>query len=125
MISATDRTAMAHAVFSLDRVSYAYAESVPALVDITLSVRRGERVAVLGANGSGKSTLIKMLDGLLFPQHGSFEAFGQPVTEAAMRDERYSFRFRRRVGFIFQNSDAQLFSPSVRERSHSARCRWA
>ena len=103
------------AVFTLAGVSYAYADSVPALLDVSLRVGSGERVAILGANGSGKSTLIKMLDGLLFPQQGSFEAFGLPVTEAAMRDERYAFQFRRRVGFIFQNSDAQVFSPSVRE----------
>ncbi len=115
MIGETKPRELAQAVFALEGVSYSYAENVPALVDVSLSVGAGERVAVLGANGSGKSTLIKMLDGLLFPEHGSFEAFGQPVTETAMRDDRYGFQFRRRVGFIFQNSDAQLFSPTVRE----------
>lgn len=102
-------------IFTLDAVSYAYGENVPALTDVTLRLHRGERVVILGANGSGKSTLIKLLDGLLFPQRGRFEAFGQLVTEAAMRDDSYAHRFRRRVGFIFQNSDAQLFSSTVRE----------
>jgi cobalt/nickel transport system ATP-binding protein len=102
-------------VFSLNAVSYAYTQNVAALTDVSLCLRHGERVAILGANGSGKSTLIKMLDGLLFPQRGTFEAFGEPITEAAMRHEDFAHRFRRRVGFIFQNADAQLFSPTVRE----------
>lgn len=73
------------------------------------------RVALLGANGCGKSTLLKILDGLIFPDSGSFHAFGQPVTEDSLEDEQFSMGFRSRVGFIFQNSDAQVFSPTVRE----------
>src|SRR5207344_1832646 len=42
-------------------------------------------------------------------------AFGQPVTEDDLEDEGFSTGFRSRVGFIFQNSDAQVFSPTVRE----------
>src|SRR5581483_1794121 len=101
--------------FTLSNVSYAYGEGVVALRDVSLTIARGEKVAILGANGCGKSTLIKLLDGLLHPQSGTFTAFGEPVTETALRDEAFAYRFRRRVGFIFQNSDAQLFSPTVRE----------
>ncbi|HLJ54898.1 MAG TPA: ABC transporter ATP-binding protein [Chthonomonadaceae bacterium] len=102
-------------VFALAGASYAYAGGVTALDAVTISIAAGERVVVLGANGSGKSTLIKLLDGLLFAQAGCVEAFGEPLTEAAMRDDRLAHRFRRRVGFIFQNADAQLFSSTVRE----------
>jgi cobalt/nickel transport system ATP-binding protein len=101
--------------FTLSNVSYAYGEGVVALRDVSLTIARGEKVAILGANGCGKSTLIKLLDGLIHPQSGTFTAFGEPVTETALRDEAFAYRFRRRVGFIFQNSDAQLFSPTVRE----------
>jgi cobalt/nickel transport system ATP-binding protein len=80
-----------------------------------MTVHRGEKLALLGANGSGKSTLLKMLDGLLFPQSGAFEAFGQAITEESLEDEQLSQAFRARVGFVFQNSDAQVFSPSVTE----------
>ncbi len=78
-------------------------------------MHRGERIALLGANGSGKSTLLKLLDGLVFPDEGSYTAFGEPVTEDSLEDEQMSRGFRSRVGFVFQNSDAQVFSPTVRE----------
>src|SRR5262245_61585241 len=85
--------------FALSHVGYRYAESVVALRDVSFAIAPGEKVALLGANGSGKSTLIKMLDGLLFPQEGAICAFGEPLTEAALREEARAFRFRRRVGF--------------------------
>jgi cobalt/nickel transport system ATP-binding protein len=94
---------------------YAYLERFTALDGVSLTVRRGERVALLGANGCGKSTLLKVLDGLVFPDAGSYRAFGEPVTEDNLEDEQFSMGFRSRVGFIFQNSDAQVFSPTVRE----------
>ncbi len=96
-------------------VSYAYLERFPALESVTFSVARGEKVAMLGANGSGKSTLLKILDGLIFPDAGTVEAFGEPLTEDNLEDEQFSMGFRSRMGFIFQNSDAQVFSPTVRE----------
>ena len=102
-------------VFSCEDVHYSYLERFPALEGVSFSVSRGEKVALLGANGCGKSTLLKILDGLIFPDSGSFHAFGQPVTEDNLEDEQFSMGFRSRVGFIFQNSDAQVFSPTVRE----------
>jgi cobalt/nickel transport system ATP-binding protein len=101
--------------FRLSGVGYRYGEGVVALHGVSLTIGMGETVAILGANGCGKSTLIKMLDGLIHPQEGVIEAFGAPLTEESLRDEKFAYRFRRRVGFIFQNSDAQLFSPTVRD----------
>ncbi len=94
---------------------YSYLERFPALDGVSVEVRRGERLALLGANGSGKSTLLKILDGLVFPQRGTYHAFGAEVTEDSMEDEQMAMGFRSRVGFVFQNSDAQVFSPTVRE----------
>jgi len=100
-------------VFEIQDVRFAYDDKVTALDQITLSIQAGERIAILGSNGSGKSTLLKLLDGLYFPTNGEVRAFGQPLTEDAFRDDEFNFAFRRRVGLVFQDSDVQLFSPSV------------
>jgi len=94
---------------------YTYLGRFPALDGVSLTVERGEKVAVIGANGCGKSTLLKVLDGLVFPDAGTFEAFGQVITEDGLEDQQLSRGFRSRVGFIFQSSDAQVFSPTVGE----------
>ena len=102
-------------IMACEGLNFRYLDRYPALVDVSMDVRRGEKLALLGANGSGKSTLLKVLDGLVFPQTGTFRAFGSEVTEDTLEDEQMSAGFRSRVGFVFQNSDAQVFSPSVRE----------
>jgi cobalt/nickel transport system ATP-binding protein len=105
----------ADALLVVDEVSYTYLERFPALVSVSLSVERGEKLALVGANGCGKSTLLKVLDGLAFPDSGTFHAFGALVTEDHLEDEQFNLGFRSRVGFVFQNSDAQVFSPTVRD----------
>src|SRR3954447_13707241 len=72
---------VAEELFALDDVSYTYLDRFPALDKVSLSVHRGEKIALLGANGCGKSTLLKVLDGLVFPDSGTFRAFGSEVTE--------------------------------------------
>jgi cobalt/nickel transport system ATP-binding protein len=100
-------------VFEVNNISYQYAGQVPSLDQISLEVRQGEKLAILGSNGSGKSTLLKILDGLYFPDSGSVKAFGQLLNEKSLQDERFNEAFRSKVGFVFQDSDVQLFMPSV------------
>jgi cobalt/nickel transport system ATP-binding protein len=100
-------------IFQATDLCYAYDQKIPALDMINLSVRVGEGLVILGANGCGKSTLLKMLDGLYFPDRGSVLAFGKPLTEADFLEDAFNFNFRRRVGMVFQDSDVQLFMPSV------------
>ncbi|MGB9803341.1 energy-coupling factor ABC transporter ATP-binding protein [Desulfofundulus sp.] len=102
-------------IFQLNNVSYRYPGGEDALSDVSLTVFRGEKVVLLGANGCGKSTLLKILDGLQFPQEGTVYAFGKLLSEENLGCEEFAFAFRRRVGFVFQNSDAQLFNSSVWE----------
>ena len=104
-----------NAVFVCRDLTYAYLDRFQALQGVSVDVLAGERLALLGANGCGKSTLLKVLDGLVYPTGGTFHAFGELVTEDNLEDEQFSMGFRSRVGFVFQNSDAQVFSPTVRE----------
>ena len=100
-------------VFSLRNVAYSYDRGSPVLRDISLDFKAGERTVILGANGTGKSTLLAMLDGLVFPRTGSIQVFGESLSEEALEDRTFSMDFRKRVAFVFQNPDVQLFSPTV------------
>ena len=100
-------------LFELNDVCFAYEGGLPALEGVSLAIAAGQRVAVLGSNGSGKSTLLKLLDGLYFATTGRVRAFGQALSETVFQDEAFNFDFRRRVGLVFQDTDVQLFSPSV------------
>jgi cobalt/nickel transport system ATP-binding protein len=107
-----NRDGHAHPVFAIKDLSFSYNNQL-ALKGIDLTVAPGERIAILGANGSGKSTLLKILDALYFATSGEVCAFGEPLTEQSMQEEERAFAFRRRVGFLFQDPDVQLFSPTV------------
>lgn len=102
-------------VFSLKNIVYSYAGAEPVLNGLSLDFPAGERAVILGANGAGKSTLLAMLDGLVFPTKGSLHAFDRPLSEKALEDRSYSMDFRKRVAFVFQNPDVQLFSATVWE----------
>lgn len=98
--------------FDLRHVEYRY-QDVVALADLCLRIPHGKRVALLGANGSGKSTLLHVLDALYFPTAGTALAFGELLEPGRFEDEAKAFEFRRRVGFVFQNPDIQLFNATV------------
>ena len=101
-------------VFELREVGYRYGK-IEALRGVSLAVRPGEHVALLGANGSGKSTLLKILAGLYFATSGETLFCGDRITESRLQDEKTGTEFRRRVGLVFQNPDVQLFNPTVFE----------
>ena len=82
---------------------------------MNLTIHSGEAVSILGANGCGKSTLLKMFSGLLFPSSGKLMAFGEELTAHSMRNDSFAHQYHRRIGFIFQDSDVQLFCNSVEE----------
>lgn len=104
---------MSKALFSLENISFTYSCGAPLFKDLGLQIGSGESICLLGANGSGKSTLLKMLCALVFPQQGRLLAFGQDITEAFMENELNAKEYHRKVGFVFQNSDVQLFTTRV------------
>lgn len=101
-------------LFSLDNVCFAY-EGHIALRYITLDVARGETVVLQGSNGCGKSTLLKLLNGLVYAEEGTYRFDGDVIDEKSLKDNVFSKQFHQRVGFIFQNSDIQLFCGNVEE----------
>lgn len=99
-------------VFQLEDVCYTYSRKQVALDGVSLMVREGEMIALLGANGCGKSTLLKLLDGLFTPTSGRLRVFDEDV-QAVEADQEAAHRFHRRIGLVFQDPDVQLFSPTV------------
>ena len=103
-----------HALIEFDDFCYAY-EDEPVLRHINLEIDAGDSVVLMGYNGSGKSTLLKAINGLIFPQKGLYRFDGQTVDAKSMKDQLFAKRLHQRVGFIFQDSDAQLFCSNVEE----------
>lgn len=104
---------MIKSLFSLEKVSFGYPSGELIFHSLSLNIGAEESLCLLGANGSGKSTLLKILCGLIFPGQGSFKFNQQEITEERMENDRFSKDYHRRVGFIFQNSDVQLFTTRV------------
>ncbi|TRZ95593.1 ABC transporter ATP-binding protein [bacterium] len=106
---------MDNVIFELKDVHFSYLGKFPALCDIDITIRQGEKIAIIGANGCGKSTLLHMLDGLIFPDRGIIKSFGKELKEDDFNDEDFSVDFRKKVGLVFQSPDVQLFCPTVKE----------
>lgn len=104
---------MTGVLYEMQNAAYHYPGGRTAIQDITLKIFEGEQLVLLGPNGCGKSTLQKLLAGLIYPTSGMLTAFGRPITAKAMLDKKFCRAFRQKVGFVFQNSDVQLFCPSV------------
>jgi len=102
-------------IFKLDNVHFSYLNKFPALCGIGMEVKKGDKLAILGANGAGKSTLLQLLDALIFPDKGSVVAFSRQLLEADFNDPEFCRAFRSRVGLVFQNPDIQLFCSTVKE----------
>ena len=89
-------------------------DQAPALEDVSINVREGEYVAILGHNGSGKSTFAKLLNMILTPNSGSIHIAGREVTAPSFTEDDM-FDIRREVGMVFQNPDNQLVATIVEE----------
>ena len=98
-------------ILQVEALSYAFPGGIPALSGLSLSIRRGRRLAILGPNGAGKTTLLLHLNGTLRPDSGRVLLDGEPAEYS-----RASLTaWRRRVGLVLQDPDDQLFASSVFE----------
>ena len=88
---------------------FTYPNGVEALRGLTVTIRDGEFVAIMGQNGAGKTTLVKHFNGLLKPTRGQVLVDTLDVTKTSIA------KLSRNVGFVFQNPDHQLFSETVEE----------
>ena len=89
-------------------------DAPPALKDVSLEIKRGEYLAVLGHNGSGKSTLAKLINLILTPTSGKIYIDGADVTREDLTEDEL-FEVRRKIGMVFQNPDNQLVATVVEE----------
>ena len=101
-------------IVSLAHVTLAYGD-LRALDNVSLDVRQGERLCVLGANGSGKSTLASVICGLLAPDAGEVTLVGEKVFAAGSADFDAYRRARRKLGLVFQNPEDQIVTSVVEE----------
>ncbi len=92
-----------------ENVYFSYPSKVEALKGISLTIKDGEFVAIMGQNGAGKSTFVKHFNGLLKPSEGVVRIDGVETTKSSVA------ALARNVGFVFQNPDHQLFSETVEE----------
>lgn len=89
--------------------SFNYPDGTQALRDISLAIKRGEFIGLLGSNGSGKTTLLKIMDGLLKNFDGQAFLDGSDIVKLSPKE------IYKKVGLVFQNPDDQLFAPTVFE----------
>jgi len=93
-------------IIEIEHVSFSYG-TTEVLHDVSLSVHRGDYLAIVGGNGSGKTTLIKIILGLLQPSSGSIKLFGEDVA---------AFKDRWKIGYVSQKAtDFDLSFPATVE----------
>ncbi|MCY3713699.1 MAG: energy-coupling factor transporter ATPase [Gemmatimonadetes bacterium] len=94
-------------VVHIENLVYRYDESTPAVDGVSLDIAAGEFVALVGQNGCGKTTLAKHLNGLHAPTEGEVQVLGKSTADWTLPE------LGRRVGYVFQNPDHQIFANTV------------
>ena len=104
--------ASGEAAVSFQNVSLSYrsVKGEPRAVfrDLNLTIRRGEKVALIGSNGAGKSTLMKLMVGLLKPNDGTVSLFGEAIGDKKAED------LSRQISLVYQNPEEMFIKDSIR-----------
>ena len=99
-------------MIKLDDICFAY-DSTPVLKHFSTEIADGEFVVIKGDNGCGKSTLLNIINALEFAEIGTYTFDGTVIDKKAMKNEQFAKSFHQKIGYVFQNTDAQLFCSSV------------
>lgn len=100
---------MSHININVENLSFSYEKEQPILKNITFTAKENDSIGIIGANGVGKSTLLKLLVGLNLNYEGSIRVENIPVEKNTLSI------IRERIGYVFQDSDNQLFMSNVYE----------
>lgn len=101
-------------MIKLDDICFAY-DSTPVLKHFSTEIADGEFVVIKGDNGCGKSTLLNIINALEFAEIGTYTFDGTVIDKKAMKNEQFAKAFHQKIGYVFQNTDAQLFCSSVHD----------
>ena len=96
-------------ILDMEKVTYKYPDGYKAIKDISFKVKDGEKVGLIGANGAGKSTILQLIAGLYFCNEGKIVVDNMEVNKKTLKE------IRKGLGFVFQESDNQLFMNTVYE----------
>ena len=100
---------MSHHIIDIQDIHYRYPDGTRALNGVSFRIVHGESVGIVGANGAGKSTLLLQLSGTFLPSAGSINIGEIELTRKTVKE------IRKKIGFVFQDPDDQLFMPTVFE----------
>ncbi|WP_341178539.1 energy-coupling factor transporter ATPase [Paenibacillus sp. FSL K6-1230] len=95
-------------MLTIDNVLFYYRKGQTILDQISLTIRPGEFVAIVGGNGSGKSTLARLMNGLVLPKSGRVKLAALDTSVPAELNE-----IRQQIGLVFQNPDDQFITTTV------------
>lgn len=101
-------------MIELKQITYAYEKRI-VLDQINAVIPDGKCTCIDGPNGCGKSTLFRILSGLTFPDSGEYLLDGKNITEQKLRHKEFARSFHKKIGYVFQNSEVQLFTRSVED----------
>ncbi|MBF4693412.1 energy-coupling factor ABC transporter ATP-binding protein [Fusibacter ferrireducens] len=99
---------MKKTILKVENLHYAYWNGKVALNDVSVDIREGEKIAVMGSNGSGKSTFFLNINGVFAPERGKITYRETLVTKKNLKE------LRKNIGIVFQDADNQIVASTVR-----------